>query len=287
MKPFLGIDITSDPENTCINGDEFLSAAAPTGDAAPAPEYETDAATAAMPVPRGDLLRILRIISGIMTLAFVIFVVGVYLSPYAVLREYYRDAPWLFWLGGGITAAWLVLNIIDIILEGIREAAVKKEKEEALDRGVNDYGKEILGIPEDAENLDVIAFNYVIKDGAPLAVASGEDAMFAHFNCSMMAFSDDGNLYLASTEEKYAFPRASLKAIRRVDESIALPDWNKDTAPTVGIYKQFGMSVDNLDRITVPHYYILELEKNGEAWGIYFPLYELSVFEKLTGLKAE
>ena len=34
-------------------------------------------------------------------------------------------------------------------------------------------------------------------------------------------------------------------------------------------------------------YHILELEHGGENYGIYFPCWELPVFERLTGLNAE
>jgi hypothetical protein len=34
-------------------------------------------------------------------------------------------------------------------------------------------------------------------------------------------------------------------------------------------------------------YHVLELEQNGEEWGIWFPPYELPAMEALTGLKAE
>ena len=72
-----------------------------------------------------------------------------------------------------------------------------------------------------------------------------------------------------------------------VNEKIAVPDWNKDTPPTKGEFKQFELTVDNLNRIIVPGYHILELDCNGEKWGIYFPCYELPTFESITGLSAE
>lgn len=37
--------------------------------------------------------------------------------------------------------------------------------------------------------------------------------------------------------------------------------------------------------MVVSFYYILELEYGQETWGLWFPCYELSAFEALTGLK--
>ena len=47
------------------------------------------------------------------------------------------------------------------------------------------------------------------------------------------------------------------------------------------------ISVTKQGDYTYKGYHILELEINGELWGIYFPCYELMVFEEITGLKAE
>ena len=40
------------------------------------------------------------------------------------------------------------------------------------------------------------------------------------------------------------------------------------------------------DEEKIARFVELELEHEGETWGIYFPCYELPVFEELTGLKA-
>lgn len=63
--------------------------------------------------------------------------------------------------------------------------------------------------------------------------------------------------------------------------------WNKDEAYNKGVYKQYKLVEDNLGRVSGKNYQILELNSGGERWGIYFPRYELPVFEEITGLKAD
>lgn len=63
--------------------------------------------------------------------------------------------------------------------------------------------------------------------------------------------------------------------------------WNKDEAYNKGVYKQYKLVEDNLGRVSGKNYQILELNSGGKRWGIYFPCYELPVFEEITGLKAD
>ena len=81
--------------------------------------------------------------------------------------------------------------------------------------------------------------------------------------------------------------RAELKSIQTVKKRIAIPSWNKEEGPTEGEFKPYKMTVNDMDMVFFKPYYILVGERNGEEYGIYFPCYELAVFENLTGLKAD
>ena len=98
---------------------------------------------------------------------------------------------------------------------------------------------------------------------------------------------ENDRLCLTDLESRFEFPLAELRRIRTVRKKISIPTWNKETAPDEDIYKPYKLSVDGYECIHFKPYHILELEHEGETWGIYFPCYELPVFEELTGLKAE
>ena len=70
-------------------------------------------------------------------------------------------------------------------------------------------------------------------------------------------------------------------------KAIYIPNWNKDTPPNEGLYMNLKLTQDSYERFRVKPYYILEFDHNCELWGLYFPNYELSTFESVTGLKAE
>ena len=46
------------------------------------------------------------------------------------------------------------------------------------------------------------------------------------------------------------------------------------------------MTVNKFGNVFFKPYYILEIEKDNQTFGIYFPCYELDAIEKLTGLTA-
>ena len=65
---------------------------------------------------------------------------------------------------------------------------------------------------------------------------------------------------------------------------VCLPNWYKELVPQDKAYK---LTVNNLGWVITRKYYILTVEHAGQEWGIYFPCYELSAIESLTGIKAE
>jgi hypothetical protein len=71
-----------------------------------------------------------------------------------------------------------------------------------------------------------------------------------------------------------------------VNKRTSVPTWNKDEEPRKGKYKQYKMTVNSYGNVFFKPYYILEIEKDNQTFGIYFPCYELSTIENLTGLTA-
>ena len=143
-----------------------------------------------------------------------------------------------------------------------------------------------LDVPPDAQEVDVLTFFYKEK-GGECKVCEKTMQMNTHFNPIFRLFFDDENLYLANLDGKYTFPRVSLRGIRRVNKRIRLESWNKEEPCNQGRYKAYKLSEGDNGLIYCKPYYILELDRAGERWGIYFPCYELPAFERATGLTAE
>ena len=286
MKPFLGTDITEDKKNEEYNGKEFLIA-----ETSPAMvealessgEKAKDLMDASkLPLP----LRIVKSICGIAAALVALAVFKAFVRDDISIAEAYGNAPVLFWIMGVAAVLWLILKL----LADRKEKAVLGSEDAARFNSrfsaVSDSVFAELEVPESARAVDILSFKYKLKDGVPKVVESGM-SITPYDNHEYRLFTDAENLYLADFYGKYAFPRDSLRIIRKVSKKVRVPVWNKDEAPDEGEYKQYKLATDNYGCIHVKPYYILELEHEGELWGIYFPCYELPAFTELTGLPVE
>ncbi len=287
MKPFLGIDLTTNKKNEEMNGEELIvskpSLALTQSLERSSGNVEETIEKSKLPLP----IRIGRWICG----AFVIFVVYGIVKSLAdedgvTLGQAYQNAPWLFWLGGGCLFVWLLLTII-----GARKETKVLDADESS-QVFDDFGKTCdaifseLDVPENAKEIDVLYFYYKVK-GDDIKVCEKGLQVAPYINPVFRVFADSVNLYFANLEEKYAIPLSSIKSITSVKKTISILEWNKDEPYNKGIYKQYKLSENNYGSIICKNYHILNFEHDNELWGIYIPCYELPVIEELTGLKAE
>lgn len=286
MRPFWGTDQTFDKKNMKLNGQEFLMEE-PSPEMRSAWERASDAAVDT--VRRSMLPRPLRIMQYIFGMAgaicFAIAVKSITGRDSVALSDLYRTFPWLFWVGGGCLILWATLlalgskkrrDVFDEESSGRAFASV-----ESVEKAVF----EEMGVPADAETAEILSFSYKMKDGKPCAVTSG--SLEDYVNLAFKVFADSEYFYLADVDGKYAFPLSSLVAIHKVDKHIRLTSWDKEERMNSERYKEYKLWVDKYGSLHCRRYYILEVEHESGAFGIYFPCYELPVFEHLTGLYAE
>ena len=143
-----------------------------------------------------------------------------------------------------------------------------------------------LSVPADAKEVDILSFYYKMKDG-DIKVCEKALQSAPYFNPVFKIYSDSQNLYIANLEGKYAFSLSSAQSIHSVKKHIRITEWNKDEDFDKGIYKQYKLTSDDYGCIHCKTYHILQINNNGDSWGIYFPCYELPVFEAITGLTAQ
>lgn len=279
MRPFLGIDISTDKKNTQVNGHEFLVQT-------PSPllsnqldnsfiQANDTIKKSTLPLP----FRITQYVCGFIAL----FLIGGILSADVSLAQGYQNAPWLFMVAGIALILWLSL-----FLTGRAKAKTVLKTDEST-KTFSDLNKASdliyaeLNVPANAQTVDVLSFFYIEKNGA-IKVQEKALQFAQYFNPEFKAFSDANNLYLVNLDGKYAFPISSITAIHTVKKRIRIMQWNKDERLNRGYYKQFKLTSDNYGCVHCKYYHILEINHHGESFGIYIPPYELPVFETLTGL---
>lgn len=282
MKPFLGIDITTNRKNERLNGNEFLILK----------PSEILSQTLAKTTEQKDVIiqkskmpLLLRIIKSIcLFLAFIC--VSALLRARVSLAEAYHNAPWVFWL----LPICVILFVLLTICEKVKSHQVldTDENQHALathDRVMKDILAE-LAVPDNAKNVDVLSCYYIERNGKIKAIEKGLQ-VHQFSNLIFKAYRDNENLYLTNCNGKYAFPLFSLSSIRTVKKHTVIKEWHKEEPYDKGIYKPYHMSIDKFGCLNCNSYYILEVVHNTETYGIYIPCYELPVFEELTGLRAE
>lgn len=276
MKPFLGIDCTQDKNSEQINGTEFLVERP-----SPALEQafetvsdETDTLEDNTKLPLG--LRIVQFITGA---AGALIAVGILNGLTEVsLSQAYQNAAILFWIGGICLPIWGVLKFL---AHRKKKAVLAQDSsQQTLSRadGVTRAIYAELGLPEDTVDVDILMFRYKEKDGQ---IKFTESGMTTCFNPEFKLYKDETHFYLLNLDGKYAFPLSAVRNLQKVDKRISIPSWNKSVPFYKGIYKPYKLTRNNMGMIFCKPYYILELEIDGETWGIYFPSYEFPAFEQL------
>lgn len=285
LKPFAGTDLTHDRKNDVCNGEEFLVARSskPLSDA-----LEKSIKNAVETIDGSALSTAISIIHGLCAVFSLIIVSAVLrsvLSNRVSLTQAYENAPFLFWVGGVCIVVWAILSAVGYK----KEKSVEESGEyDYVLSGINSNAENIiaeLNVPPDALDVDIFELTYKIKKGVVKPKTKRFETT-AWSNIEYKAFADSQNLYLVSALGKYCFSRASLRGIHSVKETVVLPYWNKNEETGDKKYKKYKLRVYANGRIYMKRYYILEIERSGEVWGIYFPNYELPAFEELTGLTA-
>lgn len=287
MKPFLGIDLTTDKKNEKFNGEEFLVAIP---SSAMTQSYEQFSEKTEETINKSKLplpLRIGQWICGIVGTIIILGILKALLRNDGVsITKAYENASWMFWLGGICLLVWGILKLLSVRKEkNTFENDESKHTISSLDNICNEIYTE-LSVPSDSKEIDILSFFYKIKKGEIKVCEKGLQ-MAPYFNPTFNIYADSENLYIVNLEGKYAFPLSSLAAIHTVNKHIRIMGWNKDEDFNKGIYKQFKLTKDDYDCIHCKNYYILELKHENELWGLYIPSYELPIFEELTGLKAD
>lgn len=195
-----------------------------------------------------------------------------------------KEAPYLLFVFGGCAAVFVV-GFFMFMAQGkfsnAREAVLFTfvGSRPALDGEGDDNFEERLGIPENAYDVDILSFDY--DDDTDMSQRFTDST-----NWEVKIFADEDNLYISDLESKFSFPRSELKRITTVRAKMSMLFWNKKISYKIDPYDRFKITKIK-GKYEISTYHVLEVEHEGELWGIVFPCYELSTFQLLTGLTAE
>ncbi len=233
------------------------------------------------------------------TMAIISVVCLVMLLATGQSSEIVNEDPWMILFPVALTAAFGIHTLYTRVIkkkDSPEEAtADTDDSEDTLDlmSFENDPRvKEIeakiyasLGAPETAKDVDILHFDYKLENGEPTPKKTFKKVEFV--NVDRKLFKDGDLLCLVDEDCKYELPLSGARGIKTVKGEFSLILWNKPIPCDEGEYRLYGMKKNAMDNVLFDTYHILEIEKDGEIYGLYFPCYELSAIEELTGLSAE
>ncbi len=286
MKPVFAINITENKNNDVSNAEAFIceriSQVNKESLDRVSEENNKVLKKASLPLP----LTVLRFAS--MLVSIICF--RVFLNLHfdgMTASELWNKAPALF-VAFGVSV--VVLFTVSFFGKSKRQKVMNSEESAIVSSRVDVVCRNIyaeLGVTEQTPEVDILDFKYKEKKN-DISFVANKMSQANFMNYPYKFYVSEDCLYLVSLEAKYRIPLTKTKGILKVNKNATIPAymWNKDVPFNSGYYKQFKIR-RNDGYIFIKPYYILSFEHNGEEWGIYFPSYELTVFEKLTGLKAE
>lgn len=284
MKPVFGIDITTNKKNERLNSEEFIIQ---TTSKQKTEELEEKQENLKQTIEESKLPLWVRIVKAICGFYALIVLGSVAKASFKIgFDQALRNAPILIISAFLCAIIWVILQFFAKRKENrvMTEQNAEQQVEE-LDTNLKNIYDE-LNVPKESASVDVLVFRYKVKNGKVVPKAIGLQ-MTEYMNLDVKIFKTEDNLCLADLENLFAFPLSSLRAIKTVKKRISVSSWNKDEEPTKGKFKPYKMAVNQYGQIFFKPYHILEIDQNGEIFGIYFPCYELPIFESLTGLKAD
>jgi len=136
-----------------------------------------------------------------------------------------------------------------------------------------------LGVPANADKIDVFQFKYKVKNGNPKPATATR-----YTNAEMRIYRTGETLFIADPYRLYAFPVRAFTLLARIDKYAAFDDWNKDVDCRKGEYKSYKIRNNTGNNFssgyTVKPYYSARFIAFGEEYEIIIPAYEQGTFMK-------
>ena len=283
MKPIFCTDITTNKYNQEINGKEFIIANA---DEELRQEVDKRASELEATIQNAKLPSIvvtLRSIAGFLAL-FMAFSVFKIISEGSLSAIFAGSNLTATVTCLGAAAVWAYLTHIGKEREkSLNDNPEIKGKSQRLENGINTLFT-AMGVPENAASADLLMFQYKVKDGeiCPVSLPLMPEA---YINLDCKVYDGGDSLCIADVENVFSFKKEDIKGIRYIEKKICIASWNKAAAPTAPQFAEYSLSIGRMGAIAMPGYYVVDLVHNGEDMVIYFPPYELSVFEKIINNK--
>ena len=281
MKPIFCTDITVNKHNTTINGTEFITSSVPEEKRADLDARADELQRLINQAKTPGWMITLRSVAGFGSLVMAMKLFQIAMEKgFSALFAADQIMGTSICLGAG--ALWFYLDRQGKMkVKRMENNPELKAKNNALEIEIAMVMHE-MGVPANAKAMDVLVFNYKTKDGKVEPVSPAMlPQIYMNFECK--AFASGDSISIADSENVYTFNKSDIKMLRVVDAKSTVYSWNKQEEPTSSKYAMYGVSLNKMGMATTSSYYIVEIEKDGEAFGLYVPSYEAEILREVFG----
>ncbi len=190
----------------------------------------------------------------------------------------FQNAPYAFIICPLAFAAFAFLIIYrkKLTKNEIDEEAIQQFEREQAEIALQI--KSELGVPEDAQTVDVLCFAYKYNR---FNEPSPYNSYATHVPLETFLYHDERNVYLANYSAVFAFPKDKFVCVKNNDAKIKLICWNKEDDIHDPKYAEYGMCYDNYGIVMANGFNSLVFNLNGEDVEVDIPSYELARFKSM------
>lgn len=178
----------------------------------------------------------------------------------------------------------LIALLASMIYERKRKRISPEEDSEEITeiyKKIPEESFNILGIPSDAEEIDVLACRYKEKDNSFSLI---NNLFVQPKNVMRKIYKSEDTLYLADEIRIIGIPLKSIKDYSFVKKTILLTSWNKNESCTSEKYARFEIMVRNKAMLS-RGYYQVNININDEKYILNIMDYDIDLFINLANLK--
>ncbi|MDE6774996.1 MAG: hypothetical protein K2J37_01625, partial [Ruminococcus sp.] len=238
MKNLFGINISDSENISTFDGEIFITDTIP-----PYIERKLDDSyeqreqfekKASLPV----LLSIMKTIS---LFCGICITAGILQSDVS-FSEGYKNAPELFWAA---PVCWIIFVILVLFGRSrVKKTAESEEFVNHMESTINAVkeAKEYLKIPDDAQEIDVLMFQYTEKDGK---IKQKNFYASSHINQFVKIYTKNNFLCISDIRIVLEIPLSSLKNACIQKKKASFPNWNKEVPFNAPEYKRYKITSNN------------------------------------------
>lgn len=207
---------------------------------------------------------------------------GIFKADVSISKAF-ENADYLFFVGG---ICWIIFIAI-IIYNSKLERKISQSDELSADLfdldNISCLACQELGIPENAESIDVLFEKYKIKNNE---VKHVNYPMFSHLNLDRFIYVQNSMICIANLYSVIEFPINSVTSITPEKKKATLPEWHKSIPLNDESLKKYKILTNNQGSIITKYYKITVKTSNREFYFL-IPNYDIELFCNITGINID